>query len=101
MTQQEKTTSEEKKEDPKEKVETKEETSSKSNQPFLKDNEDSNSDFTFDHIFRYVNHYEFCFKTFAKQRWLGQNLYETFCKEFKAFTPEYYVNGSLFPEKGY
>jgi 23S rRNA-/tRNA-specific pseudouridylate synthase len=44
----------------------------------------------FDGVFRYVRNYPFTFTTFAKGRWLKKPLYETFIKEFKAFSPEYY-----------
>lgn len=44
-----------------------------------------------DKVFRYVANYDYCFKTFAKQRWIGRNLLEMFIAEFKAFTEQYYV----------
>ena len=47
--------------------------------------------YTKDKAFRYVINYEFCFKTFAKQRWLGRNLLDVFITEFKAFSENYYV----------
>lgn len=48
--------------------------------------------YAFDKAFRYVNNYDYCFKTFAKQRWLGRNLLEMFITEFKAFSETYYVD---------
>lgn len=44
-----------------------------------------------DTVFRYVLNYDYCFKTFAKQRWIGRNLLEVFISEFKAFSETYYV----------
>lgn len=44
-----------------------------------------------DKAFRYVLNYDYCFKTFAKQRWLGRRLFEVFVSEFKAFSENYYV----------
>lgn len=44
-----------------------------------------------DKALRYVINYDYCFKTFAKQRWLGRNLLEVFISEFKAFSENYYV----------
>lgn len=43
-----------------------------------------------DKFFRYVNNYEYCFRTFAKQRWLKREILELFIKEFKAFSESYY-----------
>lgn len=48
-------------------------------------------DYTKDKFFRYVNNYEYCFKSYTKQRWLGRKIYEVFTTEFKAFSEEYYV----------
>lgn len=47
-----------------------------------------------DKAFRYVINYDYCFKTYAKQRWLNRNLLEVFISEFKAFTENYYVKSS-------
>lgn len=46
--------------------------------------------FTLDRFFRYVNNYEYCFRTFAKMRWLKRPLIQVFVLEFKAFTETYY-----------
>ena len=43
-----------------------------------------------DRFFRYVLNYDYCFRTFAKQRWLNRKLIEVFIKEFKAFSEAYY-----------
>ena len=47
--------------------------------------------FSTDKFFRYVNNYEFCFRTFTKQRWLGRQLLEVFTSEFRAFSETYYL----------
>lgn len=44
-----------------------------------------------DNVLRYVVNYDYCFKTFTKQRWIGKNLLDMFIAEFKAFTEQYYV----------
>ena len=41
--------------------------------------------------FRFVEDYEYCFKTHAKIRWKDKEIFEVFSKEFLAYTPEYYV----------
>jgi len=46
--------------------------------------------YTLDKFFRYVNNYDYCFRTFAKMRWLKRPLIEVFAREFKAFTESYY-----------
>lgn len=43
-----------------------------------------------DRFFRYVLNYDYCFRTFAKQRWLNRKLIEVFITEFKAFSETYY-----------
>lgn len=48
-------------------------------------------DYTTDKCFRYVNNYEYCFKTFTKKRWIDRPLLAVFTQEFKAFTNHYYV----------
>ncbi|XP_065828774.1 pseudouridylate synthase RPUSD2-like [Oscarella lobularis] len=39
---------------------------------------------------RKVRPYYFTFVTHAKGRWFGSTIYDVFCKEFRAETPEYY-----------
>jgi len=40
--------------------------------------------------FRFVEPYDFDFKTHVKQRWLGREILEVFAKEFLAYSREYY-----------
>lgn len=40
---------------------------------------------------RYVKPYYFTFTTHAKGRWVGSPVYDVFCREFQAESPEYYV----------
>lgn len=40
---------------------------------------------------RYVKPYYFTFTTHAKGRWVGFTVYDIFCREFQAESPEYYV----------
>ena len=35
--------------------------------------------------------YYFTFTSYAKGRWIGSTIYNLFCSEFQAETPEYYV----------
>eukprot|EP00927_Polykrikos_kofoidii_P032635 TRINITY_DN27740_c0_g1_i1.p1 TRINITY_DN27740_c0_g1~~TRINITY_DN27740_c0_g1_i1.p1 ORF type:complete len:628 (-),score=84.41 TRINITY_DN27740_c0_g1_i1:84-1967(-) len=50
-------------------------------------------------LLRLVKPYKYCFRTFAKARWIGRSLHEVCATEFGARTPEYYreaiVNGRL------
>lgn len=41
--------------------------------------------------YRFVKNYDFEFHTFTKGRWLNQNIYQTFIKEFRAYDELYYV----------
>ena len=41
---------------------------------------------------RCVKPYYFTFTSHAKGRWVGFNVYDVFCKEFQAESPEYYVS---------
>ena len=41
---------------------------------------------------RWVYPYYFTFTSHAKGRWVGSTIYNLFCKEFQAETPEYYVS---------
>ena len=50
------------------------------------------SHYTKDLFFRYVNTYDYCFRTHTKQRWLGRSVMDIFASEFKAFTESYYVS---------
>ena len=36
--------------------------------------------------------YYFKFTTHAKGRWVGSTVYDVFCREFQAESPEYYVS---------
>ena len=42
------------------------------------------------HGLRFVKAYSHEFTTFTKRRWIGQSLLDVFCKEFKAFSQDYY-----------
>lgn len=46
----------------------------------------------FEGAFRKVKDYIYCYRSFAKGRWLGKRILETFSEEFKALPQEYYVN---------
>jgi tRNA pseudouridine synthase 9 len=41
---------------------------------------------------RYVNPYDYEYKTFTKGRWINKQVFEVFKNEFKAYSSEYYVN---------
>lgn len=45
---------------------------------------------------RFIKEYSHVFRTFVKRRWEDQSIYQVFCKEFLAYTPEYYVNLNYF-----
>ena len=50
-----------------------------------------NPSYFFKNKLRYVKDYNFCYKTYAKKRWLNKPLLETLIKEFKAYDANYYV----------
>ncbi|KAI9179772.1 DRAP deaminase [Blastocladiella emersonii ATCC 22665] len=52
----------------------------------------SRIEYTFDNGLRRVTPYHYLYKTFAKQRWLGHSLIETFTREFADRPTEYYLN---------
>lgn len=39
---------------------------------------------------RFVKTYSHDFISFAKKRWIGQSLIDIYCKEFKAYSNQYY-----------
>lgn len=43
-----------------------------------------------DHL-RYIKDYEHLYKTYVKQRWENKSVYDVFCKEFLAYSSDYYV----------
>lgn len=40
---------------------------------------------------RYVKPYHFTFSAYAKGRWIGSKIYDMFCREFQAETPQFYA----------
>src|SRR5271156_363616 len=46
--------------------------------------------YTFKNGLRFVETYNYEYATFAKKRWIGQQLFDVYAKEFKAFSKKYY-----------
>lgn len=45
---------------------------------------------------RFIKDYSHVYRTYVKKRWEDQSIYQVFCKEFLAYSSEYYVNGNNF-----
>jgi hypothetical protein len=48
-------------------------------------------EFFFRNGLRFVKEYSHVYRTYVKSRWEGQSIYDVFCREFLAYTNEYYV----------